>query len=421
MVLELDDGTELRVDEVLFATGRAPRTDDIGLETIGLTPGSWLDVDDTCRVRAVDDGWLYAAGDVNHRALLTHQGKYQARIAGTAIGARAAGRPLDTTSWGMHATTADHHAVPQAFFTDPEAAAVGLTADQAAQAGHRIKAIDVEIGDVVMGAKLSVKLDLDAADLRISRGSVPASTQLAEALKAQIIQQRLPRGGRLPSERELIDRSGLSRVTVRAAVGMLQRQGWLVRRQGLGTFVADPVEQELSCGVRTITEVLLSCGVTPQVDVLSHQTGPAPQRISETLGLVEVLCIRRRIRTGDQPLALVTAYLPPGVGPAVEPLLSGSADTETTYAMWERRLGVRIAQATHEIHAAGASPDVADALGLAVGSPVLVVDRTSYTNDGKPLEVVVFHHRPERYQFSVTLPRTLPGSGAGIIEKRDFA
>lgn len=264
----------------------------------------------------------------------------------------------------------------------------------------------------------SVKLDLDAADLRISRGSVPASTQLAEALKAQIIQQRLPRGGRLPSERELIDRSGLSRVTVRAAVGMLQRQGWLVRRQGLGTFVADPVEQELSCGVRTITEVLLSCGVTPQVDVLSHQTGPAPQRISETLGLVEVLCIRRRIRTGDQPLALVTAYLPPGVGPAVEPLLSGSADTETTYAMWERRLGVRIAQATHEIHAAGASPDVADALGLAVGSPVLVVDRTSYTNDGKPLEVVVFHHRPERYQFSVTLPRTLPGSGAGIIEKR---
>lgn len=94
----------------------------------------------------------------------------------------------------------------------------------------------------------------------------------------------------------------------------------------------------------------------PQVDVLSHQTGPAPQRISETLGLVEVLCIRRRIRTGDQPLALVTAYLPPGVGPAVEPLLSGSADTETTYAMWERRLGVRIAQATHEIHAAGASP-----------------------------------------------------------------
>ena len=154
VTLELDDGTELVVSEVLFATGRAPLTDDIGLETVGLTPGSWLDVDDTCRVRAVDDGWLYAAGDVNHRALLTHQGKYQGRIAGAAIGARAAGGPLDITPWGAHAATADHYAVPQTFFTDPEAAMVGLTAEQAQRAGHRVRAVDVQIGDAVMGAKL---------------------------------------------------------------------------------------------------------------------------------------------------------------------------------------------------------------------------------------------------------------------------
>jgi dihydrolipoamide dehydrogenase len=154
LTLRMDDGTQLQVDEVLFATGRAPLTDDIGLETIGLRPGSWLDVDDTCQVRAVDDGWLYAAGDVNHRALLTHQGKYQGRIAGTAIGARAARTPLDTEPWGTHATTADHYAVPQAFFTDPEAAAVGLTAEQAVQSGHRVRTVDVEIGEVVKGAQL---------------------------------------------------------------------------------------------------------------------------------------------------------------------------------------------------------------------------------------------------------------------------
>lgn len=152
--LDLDDGSKLTVDEILFATGRAPLTDDIGLETVGLTPGSWFDVDDTCRVRDIDDGWLYAAGDVIHHALLTHLGKYQARIAGAAIAARATGQPLDTEAWGAHAITADHLAVPQAFFTDPEAAAVGLTAEQAARAGHRIKAIDVEIGDVVKGAEL---------------------------------------------------------------------------------------------------------------------------------------------------------------------------------------------------------------------------------------------------------------------------
>jgi dihydrolipoamide dehydrogenase len=154
VTLELDNDTEFQVDEVLFATGRVPLTDDIGLATVGLTPGSWLDVDDTCRVKAVEDGWLYAAGDVNHRALLTHQGKYQGRIAGAAIGARAAGTPLDTEPWGAHVTTADHHAVPQAFFTDPEAAAVGLTAEQAVQAGHRVRTVDIEIGDVVKGAQL---------------------------------------------------------------------------------------------------------------------------------------------------------------------------------------------------------------------------------------------------------------------------
>ena len=153
VTLTLDDGGELEADEVMFATGRTPATDDIGLDTVGLTPGSWLDVDTTCLVHGVDGEWLYALGDVNHRALLTHQGKYQARTAGDAIGARAAGRPLDDTPWGDHATTADQHAVPQVFFTDPEAAAVGLTAEQAAHAGHRIKTVDVDF-NAAQGANL---------------------------------------------------------------------------------------------------------------------------------------------------------------------------------------------------------------------------------------------------------------------------
>ncbi|WP_329454481.1 dihydrolipoyl dehydrogenase family protein [Streptomyces sp. NBC_01497] len=148
VTLRLDTGGELEADEVLFATGRAPGTDDLGLDTAGLAPGSWLDVDGTCRVRGVDGGWLYAAGDVNHHALLTHQGKYQARIAGEAIGARARGLSLDEEPWGDHATTADTQAVPQVFFCDPEAAAVGLTAAQAQQTGHRTKVVDVDMGEV---------------------------------------------------------------------------------------------------------------------------------------------------------------------------------------------------------------------------------------------------------------------------------
>lgn len=154
VTLLLNDGEELEADEVLFATGRAPLTDDIGLETVGLAPGSWLAVDGTCQVLALHEGWLYAVGDVNHHALLTHQGKYQARIAGNAIAARAAGRPLDTAPWGAHVTTADSHAVPQVFFCDPQAAAVGLSAEQAERAGHRVRAVDADLGQSVVGANL---------------------------------------------------------------------------------------------------------------------------------------------------------------------------------------------------------------------------------------------------------------------------
>jgi pyruvate/2-oxoglutarate dehydrogenase complex dihydrolipoamide dehydrogenase (E3) component len=154
VTLTLEGGGGLEADEALFATGRRPNTDDIGLETVGLEPGSWLDVDDTCAVRALDDGWLYALGDINHHPLPTHQGKYQARIAGAAIAARAAGHPIDAAPWGPHAVTADYRAVPQVFFCDPPAGAVGLTADQAERAGHRIRVVDVDPGEKVIGASL---------------------------------------------------------------------------------------------------------------------------------------------------------------------------------------------------------------------------------------------------------------------------
>lgn len=147
VTLVLDGGERIEADEVLFATGRAPRTDGIGLESVGLEPGGWLTVDDSCRVKGSD--WLYAVGDVNRRALLTHQGKYQARIAGAAIAARAQRVPLlESDRWGAHAATADHAAVPQVVFTDPEAAAVGLSLAAAEQAGHRVRAVDYGLASV---------------------------------------------------------------------------------------------------------------------------------------------------------------------------------------------------------------------------------------------------------------------------------
>jgi dihydrolipoamide dehydrogenase len=147
VTLTLDDGTQVTADEVLAATGRTPKTGDIGLSAVGLEDGSWLSVDDTMRVTAVAGGWLYAAGDVNHLALLTHMGKYQARVCGDAIAARAAGREPPVRD------QASKTRVPQVVFTIPEVAAVGLTAEQATAAGLRVRVVEYEIGSVA-GAKL---------------------------------------------------------------------------------------------------------------------------------------------------------------------------------------------------------------------------------------------------------------------------
>ncbi|MBO0714941.1 MAG: NAD(P)/FAD-dependent oxidoreductase, partial [Acidimicrobiales bacterium] len=95
ITVELDGSQRLETDELLVATGRRPNTADLGLDTVGLEPGGWLRVDDSGRVEGVEGGWLYAAGDVNGRALFTHQGKYQARAAGAAIVARARGELSD--------------------------------------------------------------------------------------------------------------------------------------------------------------------------------------------------------------------------------------------------------------------------------------------------------------------------------------
>jgi hypothetical protein len=105
--------------------------------TVDGLPDDEVCIGDRCRIGE-------AEFEVTHHALLTHQGKYEARIAGAAIAARGGGQPVDSSPWGSHAVTADYKAVPQVFFCDPPAGAVGLTADQAERAGHRMRVIDVD-------------------------------------------------------------------------------------------------------------------------------------------------------------------------------------------------------------------------------------------------------------------------------------
>jgi len=139
-------------DQVLVATGRTAGTSDLGVETVGLTPGESLEVDDTCLVTGVDGGWLYATGDVNGRRLLTHMGKYQARACGSAIAARARGEQVDGGAWELTSATADHGATPSVVFSNPTVASVGRTEEEARNDGLKVQAVSYEIGNVSGGS-----------------------------------------------------------------------------------------------------------------------------------------------------------------------------------------------------------------------------------------------------------------------------
>ena len=218
----LDYGNTISAEDLLVAVGRKPNTDKLGLETVGLRPGDWLDVDDTCLVNGVNGGgeWLYAVGDINHRALLTHIGKYQAAACSTAIITRArrtrnisnnnyyhdnSGRdsgnninrnnaPSNTT-FDPSATwlaMSDHNIVPQVIFTDPQIASVGLTEESARSLKINVRAVDCEIGNLP-GAQLhtdgydgQAKIIVDE-DRHIMVGATFIGPQVGDLLHAATI------------------------------------------------------------------------------------------------------------------------------------------------------------------------------------------------------------------------------------------
>ena len=176
--IELDDGTTSEADEILVAIGRTPRTTDVGVETVGLEPGEHVLVDESLRVPGHD--WLYAVGDVNGRALLTHMGKYQARLAADAI----LGKTVRLRS--------DGGASPRVIFTDPQVGAVGLTLAAATEAGLHVRAVDVETSGnaggsfVGRGAPGTSRLVVDE-ERRIVVGATITGAEVAESLHAATI------------------------------------------------------------------------------------------------------------------------------------------------------------------------------------------------------------------------------------------
>jgi GntR family transcriptional regulator len=241
--------------------------------------------------------------------------------------------------------------------------------------------------------------------IKIDRSiSVPAYVQFADQLKSKILAGTLD--GRLPPEVELVQRSKLSRITIRKGLDVLKKAGLVEQKQGLGTFVRRTINQELS-QVRTITEVLLAKGIIPRIKVISFGPVTPPENVARALKLEpkqKLLLAKRLYLDGDEPVALLHIFLPLSVRAEADVLRSAEFTTETTYTIWER-IGVDIADATHTIRAGRADKDDAAALGVEKGDPVLILDRVTYAKDGRPLEYVMYHYHWQRFEFSVTAPR----------------
>jgi dihydrolipoamide dehydrogenase len=171
--LELEGGESVSGEDLLVAIGRRPHTGELGLETVGLEAGKTIDVDDRMRVGGRD--WLYAIGDVNGRALLTHAGKYQARVAADVILGRDA------------RATADGPLSPRVVFTDPQVAAVGHTSRSAREAGLSVRCVDYPTGGVAgssfygRGANGTARIVVDE-ERRVLVGATFTGPDIAELL-----------------------------------------------------------------------------------------------------------------------------------------------------------------------------------------------------------------------------------------------
>jgi pyruvate/2-oxoglutarate dehydrogenase complex dihydrolipoamide dehydrogenase (E3) component len=184
-------GSTFEVDEIVVAAGRTPATEDLGLERIGIDVSEsdgYLTTDDHMAVVGGPD-WLYAVGDVNGRALLTHMGKYQARIAGDVIAARAEGRSIEGL---RYRDVADHDIVPAVVFSQPQVASVGVGEATARERGIDVQALEYDIGSVAGASVLrdgysgKAKLVVDRASDTLV-GATFLGPDVAELLHAATI------------------------------------------------------------------------------------------------------------------------------------------------------------------------------------------------------------------------------------------
>ncbi|HET7572741.1 MAG TPA: GntR family transcriptional regulator [Gaiellaceae bacterium] len=223
------------------------------------------------------------------------------------------------------------------------------------------------------------------------------------ATRAQVLEliERLGVGAAIPSERQLSADLGVSRLTLRAALDELAREGYLVRRRGSGTYVQQPkISQELT--MTSFSEDMRRRGMAPGSRTLSLSTQLAGPRLGRFLHVSpgEEIIVVKRLRLADGvSMAIETLHVPSGVVPGVKPSdLEGSF-----YDLLRARYGVEIASATQTIEPTVTNEDESQALGVPLHSPAFLFERTSRDGAGRTLEFVHSIYRGDRYRIVTEL------------------
>lgn len=211
-------------------------------------------------------------------------------------------------------------------------------------------------------------------------------------------------GDRIPTEDELCNKYGVAKMTVRQGLSRLVAGGALIRRRGIGTFVAAPKIERAGNRLLGFEEDARAHGVQPSTEVLAKKWADAMPEEAETLGLspnMQVLRIDRLRRTDGEPIALNTILLPPAIGRQMEHLDFG----RSLYAHAAEALGQPVAYADQRVEAVTADRNQAALLHVEDGSALLRVQRVTYLSDGRLLGLTRSHYRGDRYFIALRIER----------------
>ena len=229
----------------------------------------------------------------------------------------------------------------------------------------------------------------------------PLYYQLVELLKNQI-ETHLLANDKLPSERELEKKYGVSRTTVRLALQELENEGYIYRRHGKGTFVSDLTKQTANlAGVYSFTEEMKKIGKRPQTKVLSFEQEEADKRLARALqlSLGESVFKVSRLRLADnEPLMVETSYLP--VKTFIS-LTQEQLEQKPLYDIFSEDFEQKIRLADEEFYASIATEEDAEVLEIHLGAPVLHLVRTTYNMKNEVIEYTISVAKADQFHYKV--------------------